>query len=543
MDQRYHDQEVEIDLLDLLYNVALKWRVMIIAAILFALLGGGYQLYKNDKTNQLVDAYEEYNQLEKSELEDSEKFENVYESQEASARKAALESVSEDKVTFSELKESEIRDFYRLADAQLSDDQLKTVDDAVYMYGSLLDREKYEEESIWINLNYERVGTGFALYHVDTGHTTNYAGITEDNYREALRDAYVAYINNSSEIPGIDWSDNIRYIRELFSVHLTSDGNISIYTYAENEEKAKELVDAIGAMLESYTPTLKRQIGNHKVIKINELYDTQEVLAVKDARDDAKNDTNSYRSSMNSYYKGFNIYQAAKFHFETLKQYGKTPSFSDILSKNETYVKTYKKNSSTVPVRVYFTRGVKKMIVLGGAGGVFLIALVFASLYIIDGKVKSGNEISEKYGVYLIGDLDAFHYVNPKRRFFIDRWIYSWKNRKKRTEEECKDYIVANSCITCRSAETKKVVITSVEELDEKAMAVAESVKKGLVDAGIDASISCDILTNAKSIEEVSNSGRCILMGQIGKTRRADVLKAAEFIYAQKIKVLGAISL
>ncbi len=544
MENRYRDGEIEIDLLDLLYHVALKWRMMIVVGLIAAVLAGCYQIYQNVKSNRLVDDYEAYKQLEQEETEELETTGNIYEDMEVQARKEALDSLAEEKTGFTELSESEIRDYYRLAKAQLTEDQLKTVEDAVYMYGSLLDREKYEEQSIWVNLDYENVGTGFVLYHVDTGHTVNYNGISEDDYREALRDAYIAYLNNSSEITGIDWSDNIIYIRELFSAQLTSDGNISIRTYAENEEKARELEDAIEGMMNSYTATLSAQIGEHSLIKISELYDTGEVRAVKNSRDSIKAEINSYKQTMKSYYSGFNIYQIAKFFYDVRSEYGETVSISEILSENATYVETYMKYTGGVPVRVSITRSVIKMVVIGGIIGVFIIILIYAVYYVLNGRIKSGREVCDAYGYCMLGNLDAFHFINPKReKNPIDRWIYSWKNRKKETETSVQEYAIATTRLTCQKQDVRDVVIATSEGLDEKAAAFADRIKNELGGAGITADISENLAGSTTAIEKASKTGKCILLSQIGVTRREDLSKTVEFINAQEINVIGMISM
>lgn len=543
MEQRYREQEIEIDLKDLFYRVALKWRMMIVIGIVCAILACAYQIFSNFTNNRLVDDYYAFMQLEEEEKKDEEAAQNVYESAAAKAKKEALETAAESTIVFANLTEDEIRNYYYQSPSFLTDEEKQAVEDAIFAYGSLLEAEAYNKDSIWINLDYNAVGTGYAVYHVNTGHTTNYAGISEDDYRSAIMDAYISYINNSTKIKGIDWSDDISYIRELFNISQTTDGNMLITTYGKDEDAAKELLDAIVSMLVDYNATLNEQIGTHELKKISKIFDTRKLLEVRNAKDDALANVNAAKANMKAFYAGFNIYQACRFYFEVQSNYpGEKVEINDIMRENADYTTTYKSKIGEIPERRSIISKTPMMAVIGFIVGLFLVIIIYAMVYILNGKIKSGREVSDAYGFYLIGTMEAFRYVNPKKHTFIDRWIYSWKNRDKDDPDNRREYISKNTRLMCEKADVKSVTLTSTEALDEKGISTAESVKKELEAAGIKAEIGQCAGKEVTTVEKLAQSGKCVLIEQIDISRRNDISEAVDFAAAHKVDILGVIA-
>lgn len=70
---------------------------------------------------------------------------------------------------------------------------------------------------------------------------------------------------------------------------------------------------------------------------------------------------------------------------------------------------------------------IKKFFVLGFAAGALLAVLFIGAAYILGGRLREENELSDKYGIRLLGIF--FH--PQKKRFlpFIDRILYQWEGR------------------------------------------------------------------------------------------------------------------
>ena len=439
------------------------------------------------------------------------------------------------------------------------------MDSAVLSYQTILNRQEYGRKSIWANLDEENAGKSLALYHIDTGYVVNYNGSTHADYRDALIDAYITYVNNITSIPGIYWSDDITYIRELFSISAGGDGNIYVTAYGEDEEHAKELGEAVGKELDTYKPTLESMIGSHKLTKISELNGTVRVSAIKDSRNAVVNDIAAGYSSLNSCFEGFNLYQCALFYYDFQETYGEKFSFRDVASVNtanvekleaeygethwiqteedvqatETYEDVAEEELEEEPPEyVGRFKGEPRSMAMGFMAGVFFGMVLIGGRYIIRGTIKTGNELSDPFQLFLIGSVEEYRYIDERKATRLDKWLYRLKTKgTSRSAKE--DYMIETTRLACGKAGVTSLVIACAEEMDETSKSTVQKLADGL---GFEVK-TCEGLGNdEEALRKISQTKTCILVGQIDKTRRDDFARVINILEGQEIWILGAIA-
>jgi hypothetical protein len=165
--------------------------------------------------------------------------------------------------------------------SQFTPEQQAAVDNVLTYRANLLQQQDYLNRSILMQIDPSKEGVYTLQYYIETGHVTNYAGITERDVVADLATAYAAYINTGKlakevHIPIYEGVDS-KFIAELIRVtpNLGTADNAAFFTVSAigvDEAACQALAESVKGLLTAYQPILSEKIGPHVLNLVNEGY-------------------------------------------------------------------------------------------------------------------------------------------------------------------------------------------------------------------------------------------------------------------------------
>ena len=482
------EKEITISFKDIFFRVLLKWRWIIISAILFAVLANCYGIYKDYRSNSKIVA--------------SDKKSDQLLAQVESAKKP--------------LSEKEIVDAINAVQTYKKYDTI---------YKRL---EEHVDNSILSHIDYTHTPTGELQFFVDEHYEVEYPVIEKQKYGEDIAIAYAEILNNENtyeELEELLGVDSI-YIRELITV--TTLGNyIDIIITGENKEQCGIIQDYY---LNKVSEVKKQLNGLFPAFDLNVVADDfyyafNEDVYTKQWKKNS--DLNSYRTSCLNIQSGMSSEQKTLFDAEL--NYRNAIESENSVSDAE--VEHTESNISFIH---------KKLILAGFIGGAFLVCLIVVVNYLLTPVIRVKENVSLDLNQNVLGTL--WMELNKKKFLkFVDEWIIRAFNNKERLFSYANriEMICASIRIGMEKEELKKVYITGASEKNKSVVADIEASLKEFcsVESGT------SVLYDPESLKKMSASDSVIFVENIGDSKTEEVIKELELAEQSKVSVLGFVLL
>lgn len=221
-------EEREISLLELFWKILYSWRFIVICAVIFAVILGGYSYVKS---RQSVQNIKNQANLSEEDMEES-----------------------------------------------LSPEEKEAVRQAKSVQQRIEEKEKYLEESILMNLDAYHQNRKMLQYYVDTNYTWSLNSENEEDYAKELIDAYATYVDTQGILEDlkkeVKWEEEDAYIGELIAVYdiqeeKSSQNTFSVYVTGKDEEMVQALSDAVETAIAEYRSLLSEKIGSHELVLVD----------------------------------------------------------------------------------------------------------------------------------------------------------------------------------------------------------------------------------------------------------------------------------
>lgn len=183
----------------------------------------------------------------------------------------------------------------------------------------------------------------------------------------------------------------------------------------------------------------------------------------------------------------------------------------------------------------------KKYVLLGIVGLAFVYVCILAVLYILDNKLKGCDSLQELYGVSVLGTIPG---ADKKKRILrtIDTKIYALKSRGKRSfsTEEATD--LASVAVKMAARENALTVVGLVgNNLKDDSLKLCEKIKSDLERENITVKVLNNVLYNAEIMGSLEKMDGIVLIEKAGSSLYTEVSEELELAKRQNIKVLGGI--
>lgn len=482
-------KEGEINLLDLLYNICLSWRNIILAGIIGAVLVGGFKIVSNVVYNSKVDVEEKL--------------------------------ISEGKISdyMKEIKESE-----KLA-----------IDNALNTYEKLVNLKDYKWNSIYINLDPYAENVMYLRYRVNTGYVYNYTKDNKEDYSNDLTNAYAEYFEKISRIESVDFKVEELYFDELVSAYVSSSKKFTIKLVGRTKEELESIANAIQKEIESYKKILDREIGGHEIVLISK-------SDVIEKNIELLNNINTMNDQINAYENTLAVAENSFSEKQELIYNIRKKRFNDHYETANKIDPDEEKNlilTSDLKNKISIKNDVRKWIVIGGGGSAVLICCYYAFIYFISGAIRSAEELVIAYDIYILGDLSILRKSNKKN--FIDRWLVGLKNKEKLEYDTVVGRIEKELMLLCDKEKITELMITTTGAFDEMTVEVIDKISKRLASSKIKVITGERFNSGVKVIEDAARNKKVVIVEKVGVSKNDNLDKMCDICNKQGIEVVGAI--
>lgn len=432
-----YTDEITIDLVDMVFFFLKKWRSLIAVVLIGALLGGAWAMLPNPI-------------LEEDEIE------------------APVLSNMEKALGFREL--------YR-------------------------QQKEYNEESLLMNMDANRLYRGVITYHVSADKELNmvraeYNALLNDDVNLLLKEAsgYDVDLKYIDELTG----NSASIVTDEKGDNSTSTLNVTYTVTCDDEEKCAVMLDVIREQVEQLQKELTRQYTDHSAVKVSDM-----VTQISDGW---------YIQNQDSKKAQQNDYLDAAMKLEDAFSDDEARYYSVVLLGVE----------EEAPGLGYYA---KKIIVIAFLGGV-LWAVWFLMKYLMDRNIKTVGEVLNVSGLFLLGRVKS-----EKNLKGIDKWLDALQEKTRPRLDESA-YVAS----VIDSRKTGDAVLCGNRTAEEVCRIMGELAQSC---AGL---IPCDFtFQSSAALKKAKEVGQVILVARTGKTQKAELLREIELCKMQNVKILGVV--
>lgn len=478
MEERQSENIRELSVSDMLWKVLEHWRTLLVCMVVFAALLGGFSYVKS--RNSTVDT----TPVTKEE------------------QKAYVEELR-DNLSYAQLTQLTDTENYRLR---------------------LEETERWMEENPLAKLDPYNVPTITLQYYVDSVPTLDSEGRVLRDYNTDLTKAFTSFVSNmDNRVQMANLTENLTAdeISYLISTYSVTDNSFSVTLIGTDESVAQKFAGYMKDALGTYSESLKEIIGEHtlKLVNENSIQGTSENII--NQRNTIMDRMNSLRTKLASLVKELSDEQKEIYEYDFLLE----NESEDNVDAEETLV--------TVPSMD------KKYIAIGAVVGLFLAACWIMAKYLLDGRVKSVEELESLHDAKFVCEILT---EKKKKHLFsgVDCWIQKKKHhgRTMLPENERVNILASNLKWLAEKNGISSLYVTGtkINGQDEKITAVKEA-----LDGFVTVKIGENTLENADALNEMVQTGNVLIWEYAEKSFYKEVLQLDELCAAQKVKVLGYI--
>lgn len=476
-------KEREISLIDLIFEILLRWRMIIVAMVVGGVLLGGYSYLQSVKTTKIL------NNQPQVVLSDAE--------------------------TLAKLEEK------------------LTLEEKAYVRTVLgyTDYSEYYNESILMQIDGNNVPTTDLVFSIEAA---------DEKTKEALVRVYEQLFETGiSEWlmqGGMDSSEAAKVneliiteneeINQLSQSFIEKEGIIYVSVVHLDQDKCQELANQVIDFISSKNETLEKVYGEHKVTVISRSYASVVNEGI----------LSEQRIVLQNIYNGITYIDKLKLSFtaEQNQYYG--------LLKNGVEIEETDSVEIPTPTTVAVTPTINiKYVILGMVLFALLVVFLVFVAYVFNNKLRAKDDIAELYEIPQLGIISK---ANDKKKIlgFIDARIIALRDRSKRkfTEEEGKEIVAVSIKMAVKKSGSKEVsfIGCGVKKQTED---ICSSIKALLEKEGISVSILDNVLYNAEEMEKLSDAGNAVIIEKTGATMYDEVAKELELLKRYNINVLGGV--
>lgn len=488
MKMKYNAQDRKLNILDMIFEVVLKWRSIILTAVILAILAAGFSYYSSVKQGEILNS-------------------------------ATTETV--------DLSESNELMILRYAD----------------LYELYLNEKDYSEKAPFMNLDPNNHYEGRIQYYIQVGEEV--PEVTQNAIVAAYEQALCSetfYKKIDDVIEGekskgyygeiIDYRKNLE--KAVCGEHSYEqiefvDGMLVVAVRDNDEELCKAIYDVVLTEINNAKKVIDQKVQSHTLIDLSSgvMVKANELLLMwqKSQRDKVIN------------------YNAALVALENQLTEAEVAYAKTLVPSVESEEEEQAEATQTV-VTDYTPCVSKKLTVLGFLAGGFLGVLFYAFLYLINGCLRMNDDFFESQEIRVLGYLSEEKKSKKKLFGFVDKLILRMRYRMVPAEkyEETIALVVANIAIMCGKEQKQEITITR-SGYCENEKKVLDKLAEGLEKRGIHAtqgkSISCD----QQALENASESEMLVLVETVNKTTCYAAQTEIEVSREHGMKVLGVVML
>ena len=497
--KKYNITEIEISIRDLLMRICLKWRMMIVGAIAFAIIFNAVGIFQDYKSASIYEEQKKINSEDLKKQKEKEFLKNI----------------------------EELKKGLTLREREEVERAVASYKNIVLRYNNLL---KYGNESIKMQLDANSVSIITLQYNVDNHYKVEYPIIEAKDNTNAIVDALIdricddAVCNQIAKV--IELNVDNSYIKELISTEKSGD-NFTVAIYGRNKEECEKMSTILQEKIADEAKKIQNTFGGFDLNFILEKYEEGQNSKLLDDQTSQAVNLNNVKNAFNNLRSALNDKQD-KYYYALLDS---EKNEEDLLSEEQD---SYEGDLQPVIISYIHI----KMIILGVLLGVLLVCVVTAVRYLLTGCLRTRDDLTNVFGMEYLGTIQM---QGEKKESKIDLDIKALFGKRNNFDSEEK---LRMACSGIRIAAQKKqmdsifVVSTDNEsevcvELEKIVSAVSKEIKTVLSGPSI--------VYDPESLEKMAGTKGVVLLEKIGSSRYEDIKIALEKCNVANVPVLGCV--
>lgn len=181
-----------------------------------------------------------------------------------------------------------------------------------------------------------------------------------------------------------------------------------------------------------------------------------------------------------------------------------------------------------------------KYVLLGALMAAFVYAFILLMAYIFNTKIRATDSMQELYGLPQLGMIPA---EGRKRALgIVDQWILSLRDRHKRrfTPEEALELAAVAAKMAAGKEELQEICLMGCG-LKERSLEVCGKIRERLEKEGIRVTVLNNVLYDAQMLSELEGVKGVVLVESAGATLYNEITEELDILKRQGIKALGGI--
>lgn len=486
---RDFEQEREIDLVDMLGRIISKWRRVIVIGCMGLLLGivvacilGFVKFKEND-----IEAQKEVSQKGLSE--------------------ALADLLEEEKGK--ELKETAERQYDTYVSIQsLYDIQTESL-----------------TKSIYNNMDASHITNVILSYYVDNHYVNEYPIVNGYNNINDIISAYGAKLlsdkvcGDIAIILGVETEP--RYIKEIISVSNPSTSSLTITIMTDDAVLSEKIAEYYKGIMGSVTEELILDYGDFTTSLMQEQEYTESSIDVLNKQNEAKSKFTTYDSQIQSIEKSMSGAQ---------------------LDYYKALVKNYKlENMEAQEDQGFLSYISKKMIALIALGAVAVAVVIYGAGYVLDGAVKTGEELASMSCSMLLGTVlvDA---DKKRKHILFDKWAVALTDERVLCDDADRTVqAISETVVQYLSNNNLKSVLFAGADI--KHTDVLDKLTDLLKTSGIKINTAMDAFDSPDTISDITASDMIVLVGEVGSSKYKKLDRVLAMCRLYKKEIVGAVAL
>ena len=507
MNNKKISEEIEIDLLDILWKLLIQWRPILVVGIIFALLVPSAKFYKDRKAVNL--------------------------------QKEAITS---------QLSEEELQEL----ENQLDDTQKNNLNIAVTNARSLIQKQRYRMNSFLTKIDPYNARTLNLQYYI-TDVKASEAVVLCESYVNQLRQTEL--ILPLTKVMGYDLNKgDTKYVSELLSVSYSGASqvdskvmpipmlNISFVLPTDSDADAcqKAIVDSV----EKLQKSLDKTVATHKIKLLADYTNRSVNTELVSKLDNSQNEVNNLQTNISNAVSGFSVQQKSLYESQVTEleeKYGVT-------TDGQEYDKEARATASAN--KILPASFSAKFAVVGFVLGVFLYAFILVMLEILGRKLVTGDELGNATGANCFGKYFSYPAGNGGflRRLIYSRRLYNIYHRKYVQLQDSAECTAAkiSTAVSLMVNDAQNVTLLSLEELDvgcgSYVKCIGDHFKSSLPEGVSYEAMTKSVETLSVKADLIRHLGQVVLVLQCGKTSYETLEKFLELAGEYDIDVIGYIA-
>ncbi len=506
-------KEREISLMDLVVEILLRWRVVVVAMLLGGILMGGFGYVQSVRLAA----------SQRAELAEAEKKLEQQREQQKAQQEADDEAAWEkaDKLWLEE---------------QLTETQIANVNTVLLNEKLLKDKTIYQNESILLQIdpfNVPRSELTFYISSDDLEKTYNIEKVYEDILTST---ALYTYVQEKCSV-----EENLN---ELISLERTSYGQmqgcdtVRVAVLHSDSKICQAMADAIVAYIQQQQPQLENTLGHHNVELLSQSFGTVISNDILTQRRNLATDINNLKSTAMKMKDAFAEAEWRYYNYLKDGQATVEPEHMDPEAEEQAPAT----DSGVIILPTVSTPGVSvKYVIIGMILFAFIYVFVIFMLYILNNKIRSTDNLQDIYSIPQLGIISK---EQEKKKFLgiIDCWILKlrYRNQRRFTMEEATNLAAVATRMAVKKQGINKICLIGCNLIGD-ALKTCEQMKDRLSAEGTEVQILSNVLYDAEVMEELADAQGAVLVETAGSTLYEEIVKELELLNRQNITVLGGI--